>query len=217
MSFVKFVEDQDRDSRQLRVINHLPQQEAFGHEANFRFRAGHVLEANLVTDFTTELHPEFFRHASGEQASGQSPGLKDHDLPLLQEAVLEQHLRHLCGFARAGRCGQNQSPVLFQTGNDVLFDVVNRQSFSHARADGSGAAKAKAKINSTPRGTAEDLASRAQSSPRVSTGCRSRRHVTEESPGYTTVGGGRTRRFPLTLGERPGVVKENVAHPPVHE
>ncbi len=38
MPLVKFVEDQNGDAVQFRVVNHLPQQNAFGDETDFGFR-----------------------------------------------------------------------------------------------------------------------------------------------------------------------------------
>ena len=46
--------------------------------------------------------------------------------------MLEQHLRHLRGFAGAGRRGNNRAPVLFQPRDDIRFDFVNGQPVSHA-------------------------------------------------------------------------------------
>ena len=128
MAFVKFVEENGRDSAQLWVVNHLPQQNPFGHKTDFRFGRCDILETNLVAD----LFAEFRRRVPAPRArragvrpagaaGGSPPGHR-------QEAVLQKHLRHLRGFARTGGRGQNQAAIGFQTGDDVLFDFINGQS-----------------------------------------------------------------------------------------
>ena len=77
MPLVKFIEDEGGNAAQLRVVNHLPQQHAFGDEADFRFRRRDVLEADLVADFVAKFDAEFLRHARGEQARGQPARLEN--------------------------------------------------------------------------------------------------------------------------------------------
>ena len=103
MAFVKFVEDQDGNAAQLRIVNHLPQQDAFSLKPDFRLRRCDIFEADLVADFVAKLDAEFLRNARREQPRGQPTRLENHDLPVAEQAVPEQHLRDLRGFAGTGR------------------------------------------------------------------------------------------------------------------
>ena len=49
--------------------------------------------------------------SGGEHPGGEAAGLKDHDLAVLNQAVIEEELRHLGGFAGAGR-GREDEPTL---------------------------------------------------------------------------------------------------------
>ena len=134
MALVKFVEDQNGNAVQLRVFNHLPQQNAFGHKPDFCPRRRHIFEADLVTDFLAEFHVQFLRNAGREQTCGQPARLKHHHLAGAQEIMPEQHLGNLRGFAGPGGRRQNQSPVGFQPGDNIALDVVNGQTVGHAFA-----------------------------------------------------------------------------------
>ena len=123
---MKFVEENGGNAAQCRVVNHLPQQHAFGDETDFGAGGGAVLEADLVADLLAQFHAEFVGHAGGEQPGGEPAWLEHHDLAVAGEAVLEDHLRHLGGFAGAGGRGQDQPLVGLQAVNDVVFNFVNR-------------------------------------------------------------------------------------------
>ena len=71
MPFVKFVENQRRNAAQFRVVNHLPQQNAFGHKPDFRPRRRDIFEADLITDLAPSLTPSSCatRAASSRAAS----------------------------------------------------------------------------------------------------------------------------------------------------
>ena len=132
MPFVKFVEDEDGNAAQLRIVNHLPEQNTFGYKTDFSPRRCDIFETDLVADFVAELDAEFLRHARREQSRGQPARLENHNLPVTEQSVPEQHLRDLRGFARAGWRGQNQPPVGFQPGDEVALNFVNGQTVSHA-------------------------------------------------------------------------------------
>ena len=131
MAFVKFVENEDGHAVQLRVLNHLPQQNAFGHKPDFGFGRRDIFEADLVTDLLAKFHVQFLGDARREQPGRQPARLKNHHLAVPQEIVPEQHLRHLRGFTGAGGRGQNQPPVGFQPGDEIAFDVVDGQTVGH--------------------------------------------------------------------------------------
>ena len=113
MPLVKFVEQNRRDAAQLRIFNHLPQQNTFGYKTNFRFRRRDVFKTDLITNFFAKFYTKFVRDARGEQASRKSARLQDDDLAVPEQTVFQQHLRHLRRFSGAGGCGQNQSLVGF--------------------------------------------------------------------------------------------------------
>src|SRR5947209_8534695 len=98
MAFVKLIENQHLSAFQRRLLNHLAQQNALGDEFDSGLRAGNMIEANVVTDFASEFSPAFT-----SDTGGQAARLQDNSLAVLQEPVLEQNLRNLGGFARAGR------------------------------------------------------------------------------------------------------------------
>ena len=81
----------------------MPQQHAFGDETDLGFRRRDVFETDLVTDFAAEFHAEFLRDACGEQSRGEPSRLQNYDLPVTEQSRLQKHLRHLRGFAGAGR------------------------------------------------------------------------------------------------------------------
>ena len=105
MPLVKFVEENCRDAAQLRVVDHLPQQNAFGHEADFCLRRRDILKADLVADFLAKFDAEFRRDTLGEQSRREPARLKHHDLSVAEQAMFQKHLRHLRGFAGAGGRG----------------------------------------------------------------------------------------------------------------
>jgi hypothetical protein len=128
---VKFVEQNCRHAAQLRVVNHLPQQNAFSYETNFGLRRSHVLKPDLVTDFLAEFHAQLGCDARGEQTRGEPAWLQNDHLARVEQSVLEQHLWHLRGFAGAGGRGQDEPLVFAQARDDFVLDVVNGQSVGH--------------------------------------------------------------------------------------
>src|SRR5947209_6153421 len=52
---------------------------------------------------------------------------------MFQQPVIQQHLGHLCGLARAGRRGDNDPAVFANTRENRLLYLVNRQSVRHAQ------------------------------------------------------------------------------------
>ncbi len=131
MPFVKLVENERRHAAQCRILDHLPQQQALGDEADAGASAGDVLEANLVADFAAQFGLAFPRDPRRQEPCGQPARLQDHYLAGAQDAVLQQHLGDLGGFARAGGCGHEQAPGFPQAGQEWLFDLVDWQSFRH--------------------------------------------------------------------------------------
>ena len=105
MAFVKFVENEDGHAFQRGVLEHLPQQNAFGHKPDFGPGRRDIFEADLVTDLLAKFHVQFLGDPGREQPGRQPARLKHHHLAVPQEIVPEQHLGNLGGFTGAGGCG----------------------------------------------------------------------------------------------------------------
>ena len=90
-----------------------------------RVCAGDIVEANLVADFLAEPHAALVGDARGEHARGEAAWLEHHDLAIAQQAVVEQHLRHLRGFARAGGRLQDHARVLAKMRDKRVLELEN--------------------------------------------------------------------------------------------
>jgi len=109
---VEFVHDQRRDARELRILEHLSQENSFGHVPDPGRRARQVFEPDLVAHFAAERHAQLGRRAHRQEPGGDPPGLQDRHLPPLQESVPEEHLRDLGRFAGSRGGGQNEPAFL---------------------------------------------------------------------------------------------------------
>ena len=127
VALVEFVEQDCGDAGQVRLRKHLAQKDAFGLELDARGGAADGLEADLVADFAAELDAAFLGDALGQQARGEAAGLEHDGLAGAQRAQVDQHLRHLRGFARTGRRGQDDPPRAFQRGGQIVADGVDGQ------------------------------------------------------------------------------------------
>jgi len=131
---VKLVEDEGRDAAQLRLVDHLAQEQAFGNEADARVGAGGVFEPNLVADLAAERSLSFPGNTRGQESRREPARLQDYDLPVAQKAAVEQHLRNLGGLPRTRGGGDNEPPSFPEARHYLVFDVVDWQSFRHETA-----------------------------------------------------------------------------------
>ncbi len=131
MPFVEFVEDQGRDPGQQRIVEHLPEQDAFRDEFDAGGGAGDPFEADLVADLASERASHFLGDPAGEQSRGEPAWLQHDHLAVPQQAVPEQDLGDLGGFTGAGGGGQHQAVAGPETIHDGGFDVVDRESPGH--------------------------------------------------------------------------------------
>lgn len=132
MALVKFIEDDGGNPLERRISDELAEQNAFRLEFDFGGGADAILEAHLVADLAPQLHVEFLRDAGSEHPRGEPTRLQHDALPATEQAVLEEHLRDLRGFAGAGGRLQDEAFRRFQRSNYVVFDVVNGQPVGHA-------------------------------------------------------------------------------------
>ena len=65
------------------------------------------------------------------KARGEPARLEDYSLPVAEQTVLEQHLRHLGGLARPSGRLQHEPLRRLECGDDVVFEVINGQPFGH--------------------------------------------------------------------------------------
>ena len=95
VAFVEFVKDEGRNAAQLRVLDHLAQQQTLGDKADACVGAGDVFKAYLVADFAAELGLAFPGDARRKEPSGQPAWLQDDDLSCSEQAAIKQDLRDL--------------------------------------------------------------------------------------------------------------------------
>jgi hypothetical protein len=127
VALVEFVEEDGGDAGEGGLRKHLAQEDAFGFEVDAGGGAADGFEADLVADFAAEVHAAFFGDALGEQARGEAAGLEHDGLAVAEGAEIEEHLRHLGGFAGAGGGGEDDAPRALQRGGEVVADGVDGQ------------------------------------------------------------------------------------------
>ena len=124
---VKFVKENGGDAGEVRLGEHLAQQNAFGLELNARGGATDGFKANLVADFATKLHATLFSDALGEQAGGETARLEHNGFAIAQRAEIEEHLGNLSGFAGSGGGGQDDPARVRKRCSELLSDGMNGQ------------------------------------------------------------------------------------------
>src|ERR1700731_2137670 len=116
MALVKFIEENRRDAAQFRILNQLPEQNAFGHETNAGALRRDVLEPNLISDFVAKPAIPLEGNARGEKTRRETARLQDYDLAVAEQSVIEQNLRDLGGFSGAGRGLDDEAGVFVEFG-----------------------------------------------------------------------------------------------------
>ena len=99
MPLMKFIKQDHRHPAQFRIVDHLPQQDPFRHKPDPGLGGSAIFEPDLVAHLVPQAHAQFLRHPRRQQPRRQPPRLQDDHLSVVQQTVLEQHLRHLGGFA----------------------------------------------------------------------------------------------------------------------
>ena len=131
---VKFIEENRGDGTQLWILNELAQQNSFGDEADPGAVGSDVFEANLVADFVTEPAVALGRDTGGEQAGREPARLEDHDLTVAKQSMIEEDLRDLGRFSRAGRRLDDETGLFFKLCDNPMFKLKNGQILaSHRR------------------------------------------------------------------------------------
>jgi hypothetical protein len=125
MALVKFVEENRADVAEKRIGDHLAKKDAFGHETDPSCATCHIIESNLVPDFTPELDVALRRDPGRKHAGGKSTRLQDNDFASCGEFVVEDHLRDLRRFPRAGRGLKEHARFGAQGIDQRMFEFKN--------------------------------------------------------------------------------------------
>src|SRR5947199_2591138 len=95
MGFVEFVEQNRRNSFQLRILNQLPQQNAFGDKANPGCFGDDAFEPHLVANILSKVYRTLVRDAGREQASSYSSRLQNNHFTGSKQPMIQQELGNL--------------------------------------------------------------------------------------------------------------------------
>jgi len=125
---MELVEQQDLDTLEERILDHLAEEDPFRDVADAGLRAGDVFKADLVTDFAAEGHVQLFGDASGEEAGCEAAGLEDDGLTPFESALREQDLGYLGRLAGAGGRLDDEAPVGGDGMKKLGFELVDGQS-----------------------------------------------------------------------------------------
>jgi hypothetical protein len=109
ISFVKFVEKNHANVREIWIILQPPQENAFRNEADFRAEARAIFEANLITDFGAEFDAAFPRDTRGNRARSDAARLKNDDHLIACQSCVPNHLRSLRRFTGTGRGDKDEA------------------------------------------------------------------------------------------------------------
>ena len=130
MALVEFVEKNRGNAAQLRILDELAQENAFGDEANPGALRGDVLETDLVADFIAETTVALGGDARGEETGGEAARLQDDDLAVAEQAVVEKNLRDLGGFSGTGGSLDDEAGMGAKVFHDRALKFINRQIFA---------------------------------------------------------------------------------------
>lgn len=124
---VKFVEEDRGDAAQCRIGQHAAEEDALGDVEDARGGAGDVIEADLVTDFLAQMRAALVGDAAGEHACSEASRLENDHEAITRETGVEEHLRNLRRFARAGGRAQDEAVRAGEAGDQIVADRVNGQ------------------------------------------------------------------------------------------
>ena len=86
-----------------------------------------IIEPDLVTDFGAKRLAAFRGDARGHGAGGDTTRLEDDDLLFPRQPGVEDHLRHLGGFAGAGGRDEHEAVAVVQLPDEVGVDLPDRK------------------------------------------------------------------------------------------
>ncbi len=97
-----------------------------------------IFESHLIAHSLAKRSVAFPGDAAGERAGGDAPGLQDDHAAFAAEDIVEDHLRHLGGFAGTGRCAENEAVLNRQRVGDLRVDVPDGERLAKRLAHGVG-------------------------------------------------------------------------------
>jgi hypothetical protein len=133
IALMEFVEENDADIWQRPVVLKPAQQDAFGHEADARPKAGSIIESDLITDFSPESGVPLPSHARGDGAGRHPTRLQNDNFSGPGQAGVEEHWGNLCGFAGTGRRDQHKPIAGLQSRNDGRMNLPDREGTLHSK------------------------------------------------------------------------------------
>lgn len=122
VSLVKFVEDDGVDACELRIVEHLAEENALSDVPDARARRGDIVETDLVTDFLAELCVAILGNPRGEHSSWQPAWLEDDDLTVSETATVKEHLGDLGGLAGASGGGDDEAALRCRSGEQRVSE-----------------------------------------------------------------------------------------------
>ena len=123
---MKFIEEQRSHAAQIRVAQHLADKDSLGDEEKAGLTARGVVEPDPVADLITQTAAPFLSHARREHAGGEAPRLQDHGAARAKDPGIEEHLRDLGRFSRAGGGFHDETVSPAERRDDRLAQFLDR-------------------------------------------------------------------------------------------
>ena len=123
---MKLVEHDTRHVFEERVVEQVPQQDAGGDGDAAGVPSRLFVEADVVTEAVTEAGAVFVGHPPGGGAGGDSPGFEEEQLA--GRKLRQNRGGYAGGFARTGRCPQDDGVRLAEAGEQLRQRVVDGKS-----------------------------------------------------------------------------------------
>ena len=102
-ALVEFVEDQQTDTVQCRIVLQTTGEDAFGDHFDARVGPDLAVETDAIADGFTDFLPQFAGQAFRGGTGGQAPGFEHQDGLPRQPRLIQQGQGHAGGFTGAGR------------------------------------------------------------------------------------------------------------------
>jgi hypothetical protein len=135
---VKFIEDDNLDIFQKRVVLQSSQQDAFGHDQNTRVSADRFFEANSIAHRLADSFAAFKRHSPSRCSRGDAARFQHHDLAVVlpRNSVTSQpgcQERRGNSSRLSGACGSSQDNAVacLQGRHEIWKDNINGQGHGH--------------------------------------------------------------------------------------
>ena len=125
MAFVKFVKENGADAGEVGVVEHLPEDDAFGDVPDSGLRRGDIVEPDLVTDFLADFAAARTGNPTGKHSRRETTRLEDDNLTGAELIAVEEKLGNLSGLTGTGGRGEDEPFALAGSGEKASADFVN--------------------------------------------------------------------------------------------